>query len=66
MRRRVYGFVLYDVPEIAKTLNISKLTVLSYIKRGKLKAQKIGRRWWASDENLKNFVNAKQEEGKSQ
>ena len=61
MRRKVYEIVLYDVPEIATTLNISKLTVLNYIKRGKLKAQKIGRRWWISQSNLEDFLNAKQE-----
>ena len=50
---------LLKVGDIAKTLDIHPETILRYIRRDKLKAQKIGRRYYVSKEMFKEFVNGK-------
>ena len=42
----------YTVDEVAKFLNVSKLTVYNYIKNGKIKADKVGRNYNIKSEDL--------------
>ena len=60
----VGGVTVYDIPELSKMLNVTPLTLANYIRKRKLKAQKVGRRWLITEENLRDFLNAKQEEKK--
>lgn len=46
----------YTVIEAANMLNCTPQTVRTYIKRGKLKAQRIGRPVFISEINLKEFL----------
>lgn len=48
---------LFKAEDIAKELRVNLETVRRYIRRGKLKAQKIGRRYYVSKDNLKAFAN---------
>jgi len=45
------------VEDIAKALKCHPLTIRRYIRAGKLKAQKIGRRYYVSKDSLKEFIN---------
>ena len=47
----------YTVYEIAEILQINSTTVRSYIKQGKLKAQRIGRPFLISEIALEEFLN---------
>jgi excisionase family DNA binding protein len=47
---------LYTLEETAKILDTTELTVRTYLKKGKLKGQKIKKRWMISEENIKNFL----------
>jgi len=47
---------LYTVDEIAKILQAHTVTIRRYIREGKIKAQKIGKRYYVTKENLKAFV----------
>lgn len=50
-------FRLYSLQEVAKILGVTERSLLTYIKTGRLRAQKIGGRWRVSYENLKAFIN---------
>ena len=56
---------LLRVEDLAKTVGVHMETIKRYIRAGKLKARKIGKRYYVSKESLKEFVNAgEQGEGK--
>lgn len=46
----------YTLEEIAKQVGLSIVTLRSYIKQNKLKAQKIGRAFHVREDNLKRFM----------
>ena len=48
---------LYTLTELEPIIGVSHLTLLRWLKDGKLKATKIGRKWRVSEENLRAFVN---------
>jgi excisionase family DNA binding protein len=48
---------LLKVEDIAKALDVNMETIRRYIRKGKLKAQKIGKRYYVSKENLITFTN---------
>jgi len=48
---------LLKVEDLAKALNCNMETIRRYIRQGKIKAQKIGRRYYVSKDNLKTFAN---------
>lgn len=48
---------LLKVEDLAKALHCNMETIRRYIRQGKLKAQKIGRRYYVSRDNLKTFTN---------
>jgi len=47
---------LYSVRELSEMLGITTATILTYIKSGRLKAQKIGGRWQIASDNLREFL----------
>lgn len=46
----------YTVPEVAKTLGVAPATVYKYIKRGELRAQKLGNKFYITDQTLEEYV----------
>lgn len=46
----------YTVPEVAETLNVGTATVYRYIKSGALRAQKIGGKFYVTDQTLEEYV----------
>ena len=46
----------YSLKDIQEKLQISKVTALKLVQSGKIKAQKIGRRWWINEEDLIAFL----------
>jgi len=48
---------LLRVEDIAQTLNTHKVTIRRYIREGKLKGTKIGKRWYVTKERFREFVN---------
>lgn len=51
----------YDVQETAALLQVTAVTIRSYIHQGKLKAQKIGTKYFIYEKTLKNFIKGKYE-----
>lgn len=54
--RVLAGYKMYNVEELANLLQITPVSVRTYIKRGKLKGQRIGRGYYVSEEALKQFL----------
>jgi len=51
------NLVLFDVAELAKMFNVTPLTVKAYIRKGRLKGQKMGKKWFVSETSLSEFFN---------
>lgn len=58
MPKKISGIELYDLQELSKKLGVHFVTLERYCRQGKIRAQKIGRSWQVSGENLKAFINA--------
>ncbi len=48
---------LFILEDVAKELNIHIVTAQRYVREGKLKATKVGRRYLISKKNLVEFIN---------
>jgi len=46
----------YNVQEAAQLLKVSAVTIRSYIKQGKLKAQKVGRAFYITEATIEDFL----------
>ena len=57
MDREIDGIKMYTLFEVAQKLHLTERTLHTYIKNKKIKAVKIGGRWYISEDNLKNFLN---------
>ncbi|WP_204171079.1 MULTISPECIES: helix-turn-helix domain-containing protein [unclassified Staphylococcus] len=49
---------VYTVNDVAKSLDMHIETVREYIKRGELKASKVGRKYIITLDNYKDFIKA--------
>lgn len=47
----------YTLTELESVIGVSHLTLMRYVKNGKLKATKVGGKWRVSEANLKAFIN---------
>jgi len=52
------GLEIYSLEELARKLDLHIVTLRRYCRTGRIKAQKIGRNWQVSGDNLKAFINA--------
>jgi len=49
----------YSLLDIQDKLQISKVTALKLVQFGKIRAQKIGRKWWINEDDLLEFLEGK-------
>jgi len=49
----------YSLKDIQDKLQISKVTALKLVGSGRIKAQKIGRKWWINEEDFIEFIEGK-------
>ena len=54
----IEGIKFFTIQETAEALRVTPQTVRAYIKRGKLKGQRIGRPILITENNLKEFLQA--------
>lgn len=59
--REILGVKLYGVEEVAELLGITERTVREYLKRGKMRGQKLAGVWEISEDNLRYFLNGNAE-----
>lgn len=48
---------VYTLEEIAELLHITRRTLYTYVKEGKLKAVKVGKYWRVTEKTLEEFLN---------
>ena len=46
---------LYDLKELSKRFGLSLRTLRLYLRAGTIKGQKLGRKWFVSEDTLKNY-----------
>jgi len=47
---------VYTIDELVNLLHVTRRSIYSYIKDGKLKAVKIGKYWRVTEKNLEEFL----------
>ena len=52
----IEGIKFYTIPETAQALKVTPQTVRAWIKKGKIKSQRIGRPILITENNLKEFL----------
>lgn len=50
------GTQYYTLKDLEPIIGVKAKTMWTYIKDGRMKARKIGRRWVVSEHDLKNFM----------
>lgn len=61
MSIQIGDIVAYDVHELSELLQLQERTVREYIASGKLRGRKLGKRWYVSQEALREFFNGQEE-----
>ena len=62
MTKQIGDLILYDVDELSEILGVHAITIRKYLREGKIHARKLARRWYVTEENMKEyFMNIKQE-----
>lgn len=49
--------LLYTTKEISGVLDLTPVTMREYIKSGKMKGQKVGGKWYITEDSLRAFFN---------
>lgn len=52
----IMGVTLYSIKELSEILDVTVVTLRKYFRSGKMKAQKIGGKWYVTEENVKRFL----------
>lgn len=55
MSIQVGNMKLYDVEELAEMLGVGLPTIRRYLRERKLNGKKLAKRWYVSEENLKEY-----------
>ena len=56
MPTTIGSLTLYSVFELSQLLNVTTVSIRSYIKKGHLKGQKVMGRWFVSEEDFEEFL----------
>lgn len=56
MPTKLANTTLYTVTDIAHKLNVTPASVRNYIRQGYLKGQKIMKRWFITEDAMKEFM----------
>jgi len=54
--KNIGGMKLYEVEDLVRLLKISRVTVQAYLRAGRIRGVKIGKRWHVTDSNLRDFL----------
>ena len=56
MSTTIEGIKFYTIPEVAEALDVTPQTVRSYVKQGRMTAQRIGKSFYITERNLREFT----------
>jgi len=52
---KIGDLVLYDVEELSSILKIQEKTIRAILREGKLKGRKMARKWYVTEDNLREY-----------
>lgn len=55
MSIQVGDMKLYAVEEVAEMLSVGEPTIRRYLREGRLKGKKLAKRWYVSEESIKEY-----------
>jgi len=55
MPKKIGSLILYSVDDLHEMLGVSKLTLRSYIRTGKIRGRKLGVSWYVTEDAIKEF-----------
>lgn len=55
MPKKIGSLTLYSVDDLHEMLGVSKLTLRSYIRNGKIRGRKLGVSWYVTEEAIKEY-----------
>lgn len=55
--KTIEGVKVYSLPEVSKLLDITYPTVRKYVKEGKLRSRRVGRKYLVTGESIRSFLN---------
>ncbi|MBA7578735.1 DNA-binding protein [Candidatus Atribacteria bacterium 1244-E10-H5-B2] len=58
--RKIRGISFFTTDQLVDILGLSMLTIRRYLKKEKIKAVKVGQRWYISSKNLDKFLSGKE------
>jgi len=62
MAIKLGDLTFFDVTELSKKFSVNPVTVRGYMRSGKLKGRKIGRKWYLTEEALRDYFRLAGEE----
>ncbi len=65
MPRQIGNLTLYSVDDLHEQLGLSKMTVRAYLREGKIRARKLGVKWYVTEEALREYFGASSDGSKS-
>ena len=60
--KKIGGLTLYNVEELSELLGVQERTIRAYLRDGKLKGRKMARKWYVTEEALREYFEEGQED----
>lgn len=60
MPKKIGDLTLYSVDDLHELLGISKLTLRSYLREGRIRARKLGVSWYVTEDAIREYFDAPQ------
>ena len=57
MPKQIGNLILYSIDDLHEKLGVSKLTLRSYLRSGRIRGRKLGVRWYVTEESLQEYFN---------
>lgn len=58
MPKKIGNLTLYSVDDLHEQLGLSKMTIRAYLREGKIRARKLGVKWYVTEEALREYFDA--------
>ena len=66
MPKQIGNLTLYSVDDLHQQLGLSKMTIRTYLREGKIRARKLGVKWYVTEEALREYFDGSSENSQSQ
>lgn len=63
MPKQIGNLTLYSVDDLHRQLGLSKMTIRSYLREGRIRGRKLGVQWYVTEEALREYFDVPAPEG---